>query len=149
MNRKILTIFLAMILVGLGSYFIVSRHRSAGVSESVGSALEGIWRTDELLRVGSDGKPQITSLAENKVKTYIEFKGDQVCSRGEFDESDKPKPCPTYLKFSLKDNAIAVSQTTGAIINGVWSIKDRKLSLIMDNTGSPLADATWVFIKYR
>lgn len=97
--------------------------------------LQGIWQPKEQY-VWDSGAGQFAEIpiSGDGKNPYIEFKENQFCIGGEFDDKGMPVTCQMYVPFKVDGDTITV-QVPNNRVEWKWGILDGKLELLSEDAG--------------
>ena len=134
------------ILLGLGGYSILTKETGAPQLPNIlpfstsEDSLQGIWTVKEVYATDpatGEFKP-VADQNEGKENSYMEFKGDKLCSGGQLDSKRKPQPCPNYVSFSVSGDKITIqdpAQPQQPSMTVGWKIISGDLELTLEAPG--------------
>lgn len=147
----VITVVLIFLLIGVGVFVLIARQKTLPIPlPSVlqpGRELEGAWK----LAQGFMKDPKTGQFAPMQFPgegaSYIEFRGDTVCSEGTFDTNGAPRPCRNFTKYALTADTITIPQGGQSSFTGKWKVAQNKLEITITAFGEQPVEARWVLVK--
>ena len=117
------------------------------------SPLEGFWKPEQIQIVGVNpvtGQKETLEkdLLESNQRSYIEFRGGEVCTSGELRPDGMARRCENFLPYTVEGNHIMFPLDKEKSLTGTWEIVNGTLRIRGDAPGSDApVEFHWAFTR--